>query len=60
MDTVISDAKNINRDIPTRFQTSAIMALKEAGDAHVVGLLQDMIFSNTLQNSNHTDRRYGC
>jgi histone H3/H4 len=41
MDKIVYDARDINRQIPTRFQTSAIMALQEAGEAHLVGLFED-------------------
>jgi histone H3/H4 len=42
MDTLVYGARNTNRQIPTRFQTRAIMALQEAGEAHLVGLFEDM------------------
>jgi histone H3/H4 len=42
MDRIVYDARDSNRQIPTRFQTSAIMALKEAGEAHLVGLFEDV------------------
>jgi hypothetical protein len=42
MDTILYDARNTNRQIPTPFQTSVIMALQEAGDAHLVVLFEDM------------------
>jgi histone H3 len=44
MDTIVYNARDSNRQIPTRFQTSTIMALQEAGEAHLVGLFEDMIF----------------
>jgi histone H3/H4 len=31
MDGIVYDARDSNRQIPTRFQTSAIMALQETG-----------------------------
>jgi histone H3/H4 len=34
MDNIVYEARVTNRQIPTRFQTSAIMALQEAGEAH--------------------------
>jgi histone H3/H4 len=42
MDEIIYEARDSNRQIPTRFQTSAIMALQEAGEAHLVGLFEDV------------------
>jgi histone H3/H4 len=42
METIVYDARNTNRQIPKRFQTSAIMVLQEAGEAHLVGLFEDM------------------
>jgi histone H3 len=42
MDTIVYDAMESNIQIPTRFQTSAIMVLQEAGEAHLVGLFEDM------------------
>jgi histone H3/H4 len=42
MDRIVYDARKSNRHIPTRFQTSAIMALKEAGEADLVGLFEDV------------------
>jgi hypothetical protein len=44
MDEIVYDARDSNRQIPTRFQTSAIMALQEAGEAHLVGLFEDANF----------------
>jgi histone H3 len=44
MDRIVYDARKSNRQIPTIFQTSAIMALQEAGEAHLVGLFEDVIF----------------
>jgi histone H3/H4 len=43
MDRTVYDARDSNRQIPKRFQTSAIMALQEAGEAHLVGLFEDVI-----------------
>jgi histone H3/H4 len=40
MDEIVYDARDSNRQIPTRFQTSAIMALQEAGETHLVGLFE--------------------
>jgi histone H3 len=42
MDQIVYDARKSNRKIPTRFQTSAIMTLQEARQAHLVGLFEDM------------------
>jgi histone H3/H4 len=42
MDGIVYDARDSNRQIPTRFQTSAIMVLQEAGEAHLVGLFKDV------------------
>jgi histone H3 len=42
MDMIVYDARDSNRQIPTKFQTSAIMALQEAGEAHLVGLFEDV------------------
>jgi histone H3 len=42
MDEIIYDARDSNRKIPTIFQTSAILALQEAGEAHLVGLFEDV------------------
>jgi histone H3 len=42
MDEIVYDARDSNRQIPTRFQTSAIMVLLEVGDAHLVGLFEDV------------------
>jgi histone H3/H4 len=42
MNDVINDAKNSKRGMPTQFQTSAIMTLQEAYEAHLVGLFEDM------------------
>jgi histone H3/H4 len=42
MDSIVYDARDSNRQILTRFQTSAIMALQEAGEAHLVGLFEDV------------------
>jgi histone H3/H4 len=42
MDKIVYEAWDTNRQIPTRFQTSAIMALQEAGEAHLVGLFEDV------------------
>jgi histone H3/H4 len=44
MDKIVYEARESNRQIPTRFQTSAIMALQEAGEAPLVGLFEDVIF----------------
>jgi histone H3/H4 len=44
MDWIVNYARKSNRQIPTRFHKSAIMALQEAGEAHLVGLFEDMIF----------------
>jgi histone H3/H4 len=35
MDKIVYEARDTNIQIPTRFQTSAIMALKEVGEAHL-------------------------
>jgi histone H3/H4 len=50
MDKIIYEARDSNRQIPTRLQTSAIMALQEAGEAHLVGLLEDVIFLLFIAN----------
>jgi histone H3 len=42
MDRIVYDARGSHRQIPTRFQTSAIRALPEAGEAHLVGLFEDV------------------
>jgi histone H3/H4 len=42
MDKIVYEARDSNIQIPTRFQTSAIMALQEAGEAHLVGLFEDV------------------
>jgi histone H3 len=42
MDEIVYEARDSNRKIRTRFQTSAIMALQEAGEAHLVGLFEDV------------------
>jgi histone H3/H4 len=42
MDEIVYEAGDSNRQIPTRFQTSAIMALQEAVEAHMVGLFEDV------------------
>jgi hypothetical protein len=42
MDEIVFDARDSNRQIPTRFQTSALMVLQEAGEAHLVGLFEDV------------------
>jgi histone H3/H4 len=42
MDGIVHDARDSNRQIPTRFQTNAIMALQEAGEAHLVGIFEDV------------------
>jgi histone H3 len=42
MDEIVYDARDSNRQISTRFQTSAILALQEAGEAHLVGLFEDV------------------
>jgi histone H3 len=42
MDTIVYEARDSNRQIHTRFQTSAIMAWQEAGEAHLVGLVEDV------------------
>jgi histone H3 len=44
MDRIVYDARDSNRQIPTRFQISVIMALQEEGEAHLVGLFEDVIF----------------
>jgi histone H3 len=41
-DRIVYDARDSNRQIPTRFQTSSIMVLQEAGEAHLVGLFEDV------------------
>jgi histone H3 len=45
MDKIVYQARENNRQIPTRLQTSAIMALQEAGEAHLVGLFEDVNLS---------------
>jgi histone H3/H4 len=42
MDKIVYEARDTYRQILTRFQTSAIMALQEAGEAHLVGLFEDV------------------
>jgi histone H3/H4 len=42
MDDIVYDARDSNRKIPTIFQTSAILALQEAGEAHLVVLFEDV------------------
>jgi histone H3 len=42
MNEIAYEARDSNRQIPTRFQTSAIMALQEAGDAHLVGIFENV------------------
>jgi histone H3 len=42
MDKTVCEARDTNRQIPTRFQKIAIMALQEAGEAHLVGLFEDV------------------
>jgi histone H3 len=42
MERIVYDTRKSKRQIPTRFQTSAIMALQEAGEAHLVGLFEDV------------------
>jgi histone H3/H4 len=42
MDEIVYEARDSNRQIPTRFQTSAIMELQEAGEDHLVGLFEDV------------------
>jgi histone H3 len=42
MDIIVYDTRDSNRQIPTRFQTSAIMVMQEAGEAHLVGLFEDV------------------
>jgi histone H3/H4 len=42
MDDIVYEARDSSRQIPTRFQTSAIMALQEAGEAHLVGIFKDV------------------
>jgi histone H3/H4 len=42
MDEIVYDARDSNRQIPARFQTSAILALQEAREAHLVGLFEDV------------------
>jgi histone H3/H4 len=41
-DKLVYDGRNNKREIPARFQTSAIMALQYVGEAHLVGLFEDM------------------
>jgi histone H3 len=43
MDEIVYEARDSNRQIPTRFQMSAIRALQEAGEAYLVGLFEDVI-----------------
>jgi histone H3/H4 len=40
MDGIVYDARDSDIYIPTRFQTNVIMALQEAGKAHLVGLFE--------------------
>jgi histone H3/H4 len=42
MDRILYDARQSNIQIPTIFQTSSIMALQVAGDAHLVALFEDV------------------
>jgi histone H3 len=42
MDKIVYETRDSNRQIPTRFQTSAIMAFQEAREAHLVGLFEDV------------------
>jgi histone H3 len=42
MDGIVYDTRDSNRQIPARFQTSEIMALQEAGEAHLVGIFEDV------------------
>jgi histone H3/H4 len=42
MDKIVYDGRDSKIQIPARFQTSAIMVLQEAGDAHLVGLFEDV------------------
>jgi histone H3/H4 len=42
MDRIVYDARQSNRQIPARFQTSAIIALQESGEAHLVGMFEDV------------------
>jgi histone H3 len=45
MDRIVYDARDGNRQIPKRFQTSAIMELQEteeAEEAHLIGLFEDV------------------
>jgi histone H3/H4 len=42
MDRIVYDARGSNRQIYTRFQTSAIMVLQEVGEAHLAGLFEDV------------------
>jgi histone H3 len=42
MDEIVYDVRDSNIRIPTRFQPSAIIALQEAGEAHLVGLFEDV------------------
>jgi histone H3 len=42
MDKIVYEARDSNKQIPTRFQMSAIMVLQEAGEAHLVGLFEDL------------------
>jgi histone H3/H4 len=44
MDEIVYEARDSNRQIPTIFQTSSITALQEAGEAHLVGLFEDVNF----------------
>jgi histone H3 len=48
MDTIVYDARSTNIQINIMLQTSAIMVLQEAAEAHLVGLFEDMnLFVNT-------------
>jgi histone H3 len=42
MDKIFYETRDTNRQIPTIFQTSAIMALQEAGESYLVGLFEDV------------------
>jgi histone H3 len=42
MERIVYDARESNIQITTRFQTSDIMVLQEAGEAHLVGLFEDV------------------
>jgi histone H3 len=42
MDRIVYDTRDSTKQIPTRFQTSTIMAMQETGEAHLVGLFEDV------------------